>query len=231
MVVVSAMGDTTDELIELAEQIVPVPGGREFDMLLTAGERISMALLAMAINSLGYTRAVIHGLAGRRAHHVRPRQGAHRQHHARTGRGIAGRGQRRNRRGIPGLLEGDHGHHDARPRRIRHHGGGARRRASAHVCEIYTDVDGVYTADPRIVPNARRAGPSHLRGDARDWPRAGQRSCTCGQSSTGAAMACRCTSARRSRPNRARSSPDRSRSKQWSRRSSPASPTTAARPR
>ncbi|HUS62392.1 MAG TPA: aspartate kinase, partial [Acidimicrobiales bacterium] len=53
VVVVSAMGDTTDELIDLAEQIVPVPSGREFDMLLTAGERISMALLAMAIQSLG----------------------------------------------------------------------------------------------------------------------------------------------------------------------------------
>ena len=55
VVVVSAMGDTTDELIDLAQQIVPVPSGREYDMLLTAGERISMALLAMAVNSLGYT--------------------------------------------------------------------------------------------------------------------------------------------------------------------------------
>ena len=54
VVVVSAMGDTTDDLIDMAKQIVPVPDGREFDMLLTAGERISMALLAMAINSLGY---------------------------------------------------------------------------------------------------------------------------------------------------------------------------------
>jgi aspartate kinase len=54
VVVVSAMGDTTDDLIAMAEQIVPVPSGREFDMLLTAGERISMALLAMAVNSLGY---------------------------------------------------------------------------------------------------------------------------------------------------------------------------------
>ncbi|MDT4984717.1 MAG: aspartate kinase, partial [Pseudonocardiales bacterium] len=54
VVVVSAMGDTTDELIDLAEQIVPVPSGREFDMLLTAGERISMALLAMAIANLGH---------------------------------------------------------------------------------------------------------------------------------------------------------------------------------
>ena len=54
VVVVSAMGDTTDELIELAKQITPIPSGRELDMLLTAGERISMALLAMAITNLGH---------------------------------------------------------------------------------------------------------------------------------------------------------------------------------
>ncbi|MGW3678687.1 amino acid kinase family protein, partial [Streptomyces prasinus] len=53
VVVVSAMGDTTDELIDLAEQVSPMPAGRELDMLLTAGERISMALLAMAIKNLG----------------------------------------------------------------------------------------------------------------------------------------------------------------------------------
>src|SRR5690606_22697891 len=54
VVVVSAMGDTTDELIDLAEQVSPLPPGREMDMLLTAGERISMALLAMAVGNLGH---------------------------------------------------------------------------------------------------------------------------------------------------------------------------------
>ncbi|MEY3101445.1 MAG: hypothetical protein RL435_591, partial [Actinomycetota bacterium] len=54
VVVVSAMGDTTDELIDLAKQITPMPTGRELDMLLTSGERISMALLAMAIGNLGH---------------------------------------------------------------------------------------------------------------------------------------------------------------------------------
>ena len=54
VVVVSAMGDTTDELIDLASAVTPIPGGRELDMLLTAGERISMALLAMAISNLGH---------------------------------------------------------------------------------------------------------------------------------------------------------------------------------
>ena len=54
VVVVSAMGDTTDDLIDLAQQVSPNPPGRELDMLLTAGERISMAVLAMAINDLGF---------------------------------------------------------------------------------------------------------------------------------------------------------------------------------
>ena len=55
MVVVSAMGDTTDDLIDLAHQVSPLPPAREMDMLLTAGERISMAVLAMAIHNLGYS--------------------------------------------------------------------------------------------------------------------------------------------------------------------------------
>src|SRR6187431_739459 len=55
VVVVSAMGDYTDELRDLAEQVTPLPPPRELDMLLTAGERISMALVAMAITSLGHT--------------------------------------------------------------------------------------------------------------------------------------------------------------------------------
>jgi aspartate kinase len=54
VVVVSAMGDTTDELIDLAHEVSPLPPGRELDMLLTAGERISMAVLAMAIGNLGH---------------------------------------------------------------------------------------------------------------------------------------------------------------------------------
>src|SRR5260370_7229801 len=54
VVVVSAMGDTTDELVDLATQVSPLPTGREMDMLLTSGERISMALLAMAIANLGH---------------------------------------------------------------------------------------------------------------------------------------------------------------------------------
>ncbi|HCJ47958.1 MAG TPA: aspartate kinase, partial [Microbacterium sp.] len=54
VVAVSAMGDTTDELLDLASQVSPIPAPRELDMLLSSGERISMALLAMAINSMGF---------------------------------------------------------------------------------------------------------------------------------------------------------------------------------
>ena len=230
VVVVSAMGDTTDELIELAEQIVPVPGGREFDMLLTAGERISMALLAMAINSLGLHRAVFTGSqAGVLTTSVHGK--------ARIVNITPGRVEESLADGNVAIVAGFQGFSKETMDITTLGRGGSDTTAvalaaalAANVCEIYTDVDGVYTADPRIVPNARRLGRSPTR-RCSNWPRAGQRSCTCGQSSTAAAMACRCTSARRSRPNRARSSPDRSRSKRWSKRLSPASPTTAARQR
>ena len=75
------MGDTTDELLDLAHQVSPLPPGRELDMLLTAGERISMALLAMAIHNLGLRGPLVHRLAGRRDHHLGARQGPdHRRH-------------------------------------------------------------------------------------------------------------------------------------------------------
>jgi aspartate kinase len=127
-VVVSAMGDSTDELIDLANQVTPMPPGRELDMLLTAGERISMALLAMAIASLGsearsftYSQAGVitdgeHGRA--RIIDVTP---------GRISTAIA--------EGFIPIVAGfqgvpDHqGHHHARPGRFRHDGGGAGRGA------------------------------------------------------------------------------------------------------
>ncbi len=72
VVVVSAMGDTTDELLDLAKQVCPAPPARELDMLLTAGERISNALVAMAIESLGGAGPVVHRIAGRCCHHRCP---------------------------------------------------------------------------------------------------------------------------------------------------------------
>ena len=158
VVVVSAMGDTTDELMDLASQVSPLPPGRELDMLLTAGERISMALLAMAIANLGLeARSFTGSQAGviTDATHGRARiiditaepdrRGARPTARSRSWPGS--RACRRTTKDITTLGRGGVGHHRGR----------ARRRARARTsCEIYTDVDGVFTADPRIVRTARR---------------------------------------------------------------------------
>jgi aspartate kinase len=156
VVVVSAMGDTTDELIELAEQVVPVPSGREFDMLLTAGERISMALLAMAVNSLGYKAESFTGSqAGvlTTSSHGR----------ARILNITPGRIENSVAEGNVAIVAGFQGvSPDTKDITTLGRGGSDTTAVAlaaalnAEVCEIYTDVDGVYTADPRIVPNARR---------------------------------------------------------------------------
>jgi aspartate kinase len=156
VVVVSAMGDTTDELIELAEQVVPVPSGREFDMLLTAGERISMALLAMAVNSLGYKAESFTGSqAGvlTTSSHGR----------ARILNITPGRIENSVAAGNVAIVAGFQGvSPDTKDITTLGRGGSDTTAVAlaaalnAEVCEIYTDVDGVYSADPRIVPNARR---------------------------------------------------------------------------
>jgi aspartate kinase len=155
VVVVSAMGHTTDELVHLAHQIAPIPPAREFDMLLSSGERISMALLSMAIIGLGrdsvsftgsqagimtdttHTRARIVEVQPRRIVQaldedkiviVAGFQGVSTTRDVTTlGRG----GSDTTAVAIAAALEAD-------------------------ICEIYTDVDGVYTADPRVVPDARK---------------------------------------------------------------------------
>jgi aspartate kinase len=156
VVVVSAMGDTTDELIDLAEQIVPVPSGREFDMLLTAGERISMALLAMAINSLGYTAQSFTGSqAGVLTTSVHGR--------ARIVGITPGRVEASYKAGNVAIVAGFQGvSPDTKDITTLGRGGSDTTAVAlaaslgADVCEIYTDVDGVFTADPRIVRHARR---------------------------------------------------------------------------
>ncbi|MDP9118294.1 MAG: aspartate kinase [Actinomycetota bacterium] len=156
VVVVSAMGDTTDELIDLAEQIVPLPAGREFDMLLTAGERISMALLAMAINSLGYKAESFTGSqAGVLTTAVHGK--------ARIVNITPGRVQNSVMAGNVAIVAGFQGvSADTKDITTLGRGGSDTTAVAlaaaldADVCEIYTDVDGVYTADPRIVPNARK---------------------------------------------------------------------------
>ncbi len=156
VVVVSAMGDTTDDLIDLAKQIVPLPSGREFDMLLTAGERISMALLAMAINSLGYKAESFTGSqAGVLTTSVHGK--------ARIVSITPGRVENSVAEGNIAIVAGFQGFSKETMNITTLGRGGSDTTAvalaaalHADVCEIYTDVDGVYTADPRIVPNARR---------------------------------------------------------------------------
>ena len=154
-VVVSAMGHSTDELVSLAAQVSEDPNPREMDMLLTAGERISMALLSMVISDLGYESISLTGsqagivtdtthgrariievkgdrvrqaLSAKKIAIVAGFQGVSTEYDVTTlGRG----GSDTTAVALAAALEAD-------------------------ACEIYTDVDGVYTADPRIVPTARK---------------------------------------------------------------------------
>jgi aspartate kinase len=155
-VVVSAMGDTTDELLDLAQQVSPLPPGRELDMLLTAGERISMALLAMAIGNLGYQgRSFTGSQAGVITDSVHGR--------ARIIDVTPGRIRDAIADGAIPIVAGFQGVSQTSKDITTLGRGGSDTTAvalaaalSADVCEIYTDVDGIFTADPRIVPGARR---------------------------------------------------------------------------
>ena len=154
--VVSAMGDTTDELLELAKQVTPLPSGRELDMLLTAGERISMALLAMAISTLGHeARSFTGSQAGVITDTVHGK--------ARIIDVTPGRIRGALDDGAIAIVAGFQGvSQDTKDVTTLGRGGSDTTAVAlaaalgADVCEIYTDVDGVYTADPRIVPRARR---------------------------------------------------------------------------
>lgn len=156
VVVVSAMGDTTDELIELAKQITPMPSGRELDMLLTAGERISMALLAMAITNLGHeARSFTGSQAGVITTSAHGR--------ARIIDVTPGRIQEALKEGAIAIVAGFQGiSQDTKDVTTLGRGGSDTTAVAlaaaldADVCEIYTDVDGVFSADPRVVPNARK---------------------------------------------------------------------------
>ena len=169
VVVVSAMGDTTDELRDLAEQVTPLPPPRELDMLLTAGERISMALVAMAIAELGHkARSFTGSQAGVITDSAHGKAKIIDITPGRIADAIDD-GRDRDRGRLPGRLPGHQGHHHARPRRAPTPPRSRwPRRSGADVCEIYTDVDGVFTADPRIVPTRPQARPGLLRGDAGD---------------------------------------------------------------
>jgi aspartate kinase len=155
VVVASAMGDTTDELRDLANQVSPLPPGRELDMLLTAGERISMALLAMAIANLGLEgRSFTGSQAGVITDSAHGR--------ARIIDVTPGRIRSALDQGAIPIVAGFQGvSQDTKD--VTTLGRGASDTTAvalaaaldADVCEIYTDVDGIFTADPRIVPDAR----------------------------------------------------------------------------
>ncbi|WP_433870936.1 aspartate kinase [Saccharopolyspora sp. CA-218241] len=154
VVVCSAMGDTTDELMDLAQQVNPAAPERELDMLLTAGERISNALVAMAIESLG---AEARSFSGSQAGVITT--SAHQN--ARIIDVTPGRVQEALAEGQVVLVAGFQGvAQDTKDITTLGRGGSDTTAVAvaaamgADVCEIYTDVDGVYTADPRIVPDA-----------------------------------------------------------------------------
>jgi len=155
VVVVSAMGDTTDDLLGLAKQISPNPDRRELDMLLSAGERISMALLSMAIRELGGDAISFTGSQSgiitndrhidARIIEVRPF-----------------RVQDELSRGKVVVVAGYQGVSYRKEITTLGRGGSDTTAVAmaaalgAEWCEICSDVDGIYTADPRVVPNARR---------------------------------------------------------------------------
>jgi len=156
VVVVSAMGDTTDDLVDLAQQVSPDPPGRELDMLLTAGERISMALLAMAIHDNGFeARSYTGSQAGLITDSAHGR--------ARIIDVTPGRIQKALSEGAVPIVAGFQGvSHESKDVTTLGRGGSDTTAVAlaaaleAEVCEIYTDVDGVFTADPRTVGRASK---------------------------------------------------------------------------
>ncbi len=156
VVAVSAMGDTTDELLDLAQDVSPMPPPRELDMLMTAGERISMALVAMAITDLGHSaRSFTGSQAGVITDSVHGR--------AKIIDVTPGRITEALGKGHVVIVAGFQGvSQDTKEITTLGRGGtdttavALAAALGADVCEIYTDVDGVFTADPRIVPTARK---------------------------------------------------------------------------
>lgn len=156
VVAVSAMGDTTDELLDLANEVAPIPAPRELDMLLSSGERISMALLAMAIHSMGFEAR---SFTGSQAGMITDaKHGA-----ARIVDVTPVRLREALDEGAIVIVAGFQGfNRDTRDITTLGRGGSDTTAVAlaaalgADVCEIYSDVDGIFTADPRVVPRARK---------------------------------------------------------------------------
>ena len=155
VVVVSAMGDTTDELLELMEEISPNPPAREVDMLLSTGEQVSIALLSMALYELGVPAVSLTGpQAGISTDEVYTKARITGIKPAKIQKALAA--------GKVVIVAGFQGVNNEGDITTLGRGGSDTTAVAlaaalnADVCEIYTDVDGVYTADPRIVPEARK---------------------------------------------------------------------------
>lgn len=155
VVVLSAMGDTTDDLIAMARQISRNPSEREMDMLMSTGEQQSVALLAIALHSMGYKAVSLTGeQAGVRTDRVYSRAKILSIDSVRLERELAG--------GKIVIVTGFQGVDSLGEIHTLGRGGSDTSGVAlaialnADFCEIYTDVDGVYTADPRIVPDAHK---------------------------------------------------------------------------
>ena len=232
VVVVSAMGDTTDELLGLAAAITDDPDPRELDVLLATGEHQSATLVSMALHALGVAAISLTGAAGR-DHDRRPlRQGADRRHRA------APRPRRRSTAGKVVIVAGFQGQSALGRRRQTR----SRRSAAAAAtrppsrwpppradrCQIFTDVRGIFTADPRLVATPASCRSSATRRCSSSPTRA-PRSCRSGRSSSAGSTASSSRSSARSRTRPARSS---GRIRSWSSATrSAASPTTGTSPR
>ncbi len=155
VMVVSAMGQNTDLLVDLAHQVNPRPPAREMDMLLSTGEQVSVALMAMAVEALGYKAMSLTGAQMgiiTDATHTKARIRSIATHRLRK---LLDDGYIVIAAGFQGIDE----HHDITT--LGRGGSDTTAVALAAVlkadeCEIYTDVDGVYTTDPRVLPEARR---------------------------------------------------------------------------
>ncbi len=155
VVVVSAMGKTTDGLLALAHQVAPAPDPRETDMLLATGEQVTIALLAMALQALGFkARSFTGPQAGLRTDRAHTK--------ARIASITAERVRAALDTGAIAVVAGFQGTSDEDEITTLGRGGSDLTAVAlaaalkADVCEIYTDVDGVYTADPNVVPDARK---------------------------------------------------------------------------
>ncbi len=155
VVVVSAMGDTTDELIELAYQVNEQPSGRELDVLLSTGEIVSSTLLAMALRAMGYEAISLSGAqAGIRTDATYRR--------ARILKIEAKRVVKELEKGNIVIVAGFQGITDEMDITTLGRGGSDTTAVAlaaslkAEICQIYTDVEGVYTADPHLIPEAQK---------------------------------------------------------------------------